>query len=446
MSVTRRDFLRAATILAGTTAFGPIVGRGGWAVGEANALDVATVKQRRRLVLVELCGGNDGLNTVVPTDGQWQRDYASVRSRIFVDPAKARLHAIADSRYGAQGLHPSLSTLHRLYTEGRVAIVQGVGYADNNMSHFVSGDMWQSADPENTPQTGWLGRHLDRTGVAEGELRGVAIGSGLPLLLTGGFERGSQLLSLPPVFPGAALPGATAVRRGYAGWGDHPTTEPLRHYYGSVCSGVDEFVASTGSLGVPDGVGGLTERMLGARELLCADQLGVEIVSLKLGGFDTHSGQVDAHATLLKQLDQSIEAFLFGTVGGVKLYRNGQWIGALRTDIAERTIVMTWSEFGRRVGQNGTGTDHGAAAPMFLVGPQTAGAGVPVLKGGLHGTFPDFYDGGSVVKDLKATTDPRAVYSAIRGTWLSQPTDADAVRDHGDVGALAYTALSSLFA
>ena len=432
MSVSRRDFLRGASVLAGVGVLGPIVGRAGTAWGVAQVAPDAW--ERRRLVLIDLCGGNDGLNTVVPLDGTRRCQYVKARNatRVPIDD----LHDLGPhGGEGRLGLHPAMPTLASLYDDLRVAIVQGVDYPDHNYSHFVSADIWQSGDPDNTPQSGWLGRHLDRTGIADGELRALAIGDGLPLALTGTDQQGSQLLSLPPAFPDVALPGSAAIHRAYKGYTGHPDTHPLRHRYGTVCGDASELVTSTAGMSiaaVAQQTPGIVKGMLGARELLLRDDLGVEIVSLKVGGFDTHSDQNTHHPALLRALDLALEAFFLGSQDGTPLTKGGSPIGALPAKVADRTIVMTFSEFGRRIGDNASGTDHGAAAPVFLVGPPAPVAGVPTLKHGLRTDHPDMGGTGTVPDNLAMTTDLRSVYQEILATWLSQPTDEEPYRDHGD--------------
>ena len=429
MSVTRRDFLRGATVLAGAAALGPVAGRAGRAFGVAS-VDPSTAG-RRRLVVIELCGGNDGFNTVVPADepvaGTRRYIYDKARTRVRIE--RGDLLSVGNDGYGELGLHPSLRTVHRLYGEQRVAIVQGVGYDPANFSHFVSGDIWQAGTPGSTPQSGWLGRHLDRTGIADGELRALAIGSGLPLALTGAAEHGAQLQTLPPSFPDGRGASAGAIHAAYAGYDSHPSSHPLRHRYGQVCGDAHDLVTSTSGLSVPTGsFGPLVNGMLAAREVLGAN-LGVELVSLKLGGFDTHADQLAAQGRLLRQLDLALEAFFYGTYDSTPLVKGTTGIGPL--PVADRTLVLVWSEFGRRIGDNGTGTDHGAAEPLLLVGPPptTAANGVPRLVPGFHGRHPDV---GTVTPavNLASTTDMRQVYRPILGTWLNQPVDD--VRDTGD--------------
>ena len=444
MDVTRRDFLRGASVLAGAATFSPLAGLTGHAFGDATP--DPDITRRRRLVLIELNGGNDGLNTVVPMG-----DAANLRRKKYEDARTATrlpvtgLHPIGSDDQGPLGLHPSLPTLAGLYGDNRVAVVQGVGYDNPNLSHFVSGDLWMSGLPTETPRSGWLGRHLDRTGVGDGELRAVAIGTGLPLLLTGATQRGAQLLSLPPAFPD----GATAVHRAYRRFAEHPDTHPLRREYGRVCGSTHHLVSSTSYLTVPVGSAALpplVTSILAARELFEHDlratasatddlrPLGVEVVSLQIRGFDTHADQLATHAKLLRQVDQALDAFFFGKIGTTRLTRNGEEIGELPLGLRDRTIVMTWSEFGRRIGDNKTGTDHGAAQPLFLVGPRHGeqAAGEPKLNAGLRGSHPDLtWPGGVTTRgNLDNTVDIEQVYQPLLQTWLRQPTDA--TPDAGD--------------
>ena len=430
MDVSRRGFLRGAATVAGLALAGPVVGRAGTAFGlEEPPPCTAT---RRRLVLIDLDGGNDGLNTVVPMDapGAETTDtrravYEQVRGPLALP--RERLLPIGDDGSGPLGLHHSLPTLKGLWDDQRVAIVQGVDYPNHNYSHFVSGDIWKSGDPDHAPQSGWLGRHLDRVGVAPTELRALALGPGLPLTLQGTRAFGAQLLTIPPAFVDGSGAAATALHEAYGGFAGYPSDHPLRHRYGATCGAVGNLVAKTSGMSVstvpPEA---FVRRMLGARALLEAP-LGVEIVTVTLGGFDTHANQLGTHEGLLRQLDLGLEAFFLGSYRGTPL-----GIDALRDDLADRTIVMTFSEFGRRIGANETGTDHGAAGPLFLVGPGAAGCGTARLAPGFHGAHSPLGTTTLPHVNLTMTTDLRSVYQAVLTRWLSQPTD-EARRDEGDL-------------
>jgi uncharacterized protein (DUF1501 family) len=424
MDVTRRRFLRGAATLAGLGVLGPVVGRAGAAFAEEPA--PGDVDLRRRLVLINLDGGNDGLNTVVPADdvsglGENRRKvYEKVRGSLAVPLGQLQPHVLGDDGDGPLALNPNLPTLKALWDAGRVSIVQGVDYPKHNYSHFVSGDIWQSGDPDRAPKSGWLGRHLDRVGVGDTELRAIALGPALPLSLTGATEFGAQLLSLPPAYVDGTGPNAVAVHEAYAGFAAYPATEhPLRGYYGAICGSVGTLVDATSDMTLPSVVTEpLVRKMVGARALLEEPGLGVEIVTVSLGGFDTHANQAECHPRLLGQLDRALEAFFLGTCKGTTLN-----LGPLRADVAARTVVMTYSEFGRRIGSTLYGTDHGAAAPVFLVGPPpNASAGLRV-KAGFAGAHPELGTVASPEDNLEMTTDFRALYQNVLTEWLRQPTD-----------------------
>jgi uncharacterized protein (DUF1501 family) len=183
--------------------------------------------------------------------------------------------------------------------------------------------------------------------------------------------------------------------------------------------------------------GGLANLFLTARTLLTAD-LGVEVVFISTGGYDTHSGQLTLQQNLFRDLDRALEAFYFGTIEGVPvgiggtpgnglpdpLYvppTGGTPIGPLDQAIADRTLVMTFSEFGRRIGENAGGTDHGAAAPMLLVGPAGAASGASLVPG-LHGDHPNVGSTTLPADNLGMTLDLRSVYQSVLTKWLNDPT------------------------
>ena len=444
MAVTRRRFLEGAGAVAGAGVLSPLFGTMAWGDVDPQA---AT---RRRLVVIDLAGGNDGLNTVVPRTGPNRAVYEQVRPTIKLAWESLLPLDRGGPDDGSLGLHPSLTTLHQLYRQDRVAIVQGVDYPNHSYSHFVSDDIWQGGNPLNIADAGWLGRHLDRTGVAVGELRGIGIGGQLAHALRGRNHSGAQVNSLAETHFGD---GQTAVANArhlvYGRFDRHTGAEPARQHYGQMCTGTVELDAAT--LGLTAATpGGLSNLLLTARTLLTAD-LGVEVVFVTTGGYDTHANQVVAQASLLTALDDAFEAFFLGTRDGVPITVGGTAgngvpepvgtppvpgtpIGPLPAAIAERTVVMTFSEFGRRIGENASGTDHGAAAPMFLIGPSqpAAGSGVPTLVPGLHGDHPDMGTTALPADNLALTTDLRGVYQAVLTRWIDDPTGARP--DEGDPG------------
>jgi uncharacterized protein (DUF1501 family) len=426
-SLTRRQVLRAGGAVAGLQVLGPVVFRGSqaWAAGP----DPATAN-RLRLVLIDMSGGNDGFNTVVPKAGSLRDVYDKVRTSA-TNLAADTLPLLGATNGGDVGLNPYLPTLYSLYQESRVAVVQGVDYPRHDYSHFVSDDIWQSGEPGVAPDSGWLGRHLDRVGVGEGELRAVGVGfDRLPLVLRGFTNLGEEINNLGECqFADGGQTGVQGKRhQAYAGYA--AATEPVPHTYGGYCSrAVDLAVATTG-LTAPQ-PGGLSNQMLTARTLL-TNNLGVEVVVVKVGGYDTHDGQRAKHQALMTDLDRGIESFLYGTRGGVAVTSGGLPIGPLDPNVAARTLIMTYSEFGRRIGDNLSGTDHGAAAPLFLVGPPppVPGSGTVTLVPGLHGDHPDVGTVALPADNLAMTTDVRSIYQAVLKNWLADP--AGPSPDEGD--------------
>ena len=437
-TVTRRTVLKGAGAAVGMSVLSPLTGNA-WAAAGPQAAG------RRRLVVIDLGGGNDGLNTVAPRSGARRAVYDQVRPTIGLPAGDLRPLDRGGQDDGSMGLHPALSTLHALYQQDRVAVVQGVDYPNHNYSHFTSNDIWQAGNPTNIGDAGWLGRHLDRVGVPLDQIRAVGVGGPLPHALRGRTYSGVQVNSFAAThfIDGESL---VAQRRHevYARFAQHTALDPLRATYGEMCAATVRLDADTRGL-VAAQPGGLANLLLTARTLLTAD-LGVEVVFISTGGYDTHSGQTALHQTLLRDLDRGLEAFYYGTMDGAPvgiggtpgnglpdpLYEpptGGTPIGPLDPAVADRTLVMTFSEFGRRIGENAGGTDHGAAAPMLFVGPPP-GAGSVSLVPGLHGDHPDMGSTTLPADNLGLTVDMRSVYQAVLTKWIDDPTGPSP--DEGD--------------
>jgi uncharacterized protein (DUF1501 family) len=427
MAATRRDVLKGAATVAGLRALAPLLGPAAW-----GSPDPRTTT-RRRLVVIDLGGGNDGLNTVVPRTGPNRAVYEQVRPTIKLGVPTLRPLDRGGPDDGSLGLHPSLATVHALYQAGRVAIVQGVDYPDHSYSHFTSNDIWQAGNPANAGDAGWIGRHLDRVGVGAEELRAVGVGGSLPHALRGRTHSGVQVNSLGDThFSEGTTPLGVARHAVYGRYGQHTALEPTRELYGQTCASTVALDRAT--LGLTAAApGGLADSLLTARELLTAD-LGVEVVFVSTGGYDTHANELQLHAARLTELDQALEAFWLGTMGGNAVVKGAAPIGPLAPAVADRTLVMTFSEFGRRIGENASGTDHGAAAPMLLVGPPppVSGSGAVRLVPGLHGDHPGMGTTTLPADNLAMTTDVRSVYQAVLTRWIDDPTGPRP--DEGDPG------------
>lgn len=357
---------------------------------------------RRTLVVLQLAGGNDGLSTVVPYG-----DDAYYKARKQTSIPADEVLKLDDYR----GLDPRLVRLRAQYDAGHLAIVEGAGYPDPIRSHFKSFDVWHTADARGrgVPE-GWLGR-LARAAF-EGETNPnlcVHVGGAVPYSLT------SQ--SHPPVAfatpTGYRWAGTEAERAAFDAAARQATygneMEPERERESDPDSNL-EFLRGVLSDGqssseavrraaaayrtdveYPDDALGATLRDLAA---LIEGDVGSRILSAELGGFDTHTGVVGRHATLMRTLDAALGAFLEDLE---------------RSEAGRDTVVLVFSEFGRRVKENGSGgNDHGTAGPVFVAGP--------AVKGGLYGAHPSLTDLDE--GDLKFTTDFRRVYATLIDGWF----------------------------
>lgn len=357
------------------------------------------------LVIIQLNGGNDGLNTVIPYGTGL---YYDARPKLAVPPKE--ILPIT----GQIGLHPKLTNLKKLYDAGKVAIVQGVGYPHANRSHFRSTDIWMTANPDTIEKTGWLGRYLDES-IARfhgTKLPAANIGGTLPLTLVG------EKVVVPSIASLESYQFLTDAR--------YPQEREKRLQLFQTINGQSfenaylDYLAQTG-IGAQQSADELQTAVkkynstveypkdpfaqgLKLIAQIIAGGIGTQILYVTIGGFDTHAEQNTAplnHPMLLETVDKSLNAF----------YQDISQMG-----VAENILLMTFSEFGRRVRENGSlGTDHGTAAPMFVIGDR--------IKGGLHGEYPSLAkldDNG----DLIYTVDFRSVYATILEDWLGADSQA----------------------
>lgn len=315
----------------------------------------------RKLVLVELQGGNDGLNTVIPL-----RDarYRKLRPTLAIEDALEIDAGV--------GLHPSLAPLAKVFERGELAIVQGVGYASAVRSHFRSADIWHTGSGARDTRTdGWVARVLSSKGA-----RGLVIGGDAGPLDGRGFAA-------------LAADGDKTARRI-----ERPATNAalahLARVHDEVKAGrkeVERALSDGASARATQGKAFIEQARLAAKALA---HLDVHVVKLTLRGFDTHANQKPAHARLLKELAEGLVELR------ARALSDGTW---------SSTIVATTSEFGRRAAENGSGgTDHGTAAPLFILG-----GGV---KGGVRGMTPRL-DDLDEEGDVKMSVDYRAVLGGL---------------------------------
>ena len=363
----------------------------------------AGVPDDRVLVVIQLAGGNDGLNTVIPFGS---RDYYNKRSNLAIGaPGSSRNGAgSALTITGADGigLHPNLTGLRELIDNGQAAIMQGVGYPNPNRSHFTSTDIWHTGNHSGQGY-GWIGRYFDHTCAGQPNPKGsIAIGSTAPLTLLGSTQRAVNF-ETEELFRWAGKSEEDPISTTYDNINRRESMQGVakdsqldflvRTSLDAQVSSdrIRKAVQAQPLAKYPDGQLSRQLRMIAA--MIRAD-LPTRVYYASLGGFDTHANQLNTHGNLMRQVGDSLNAFQ----KDISAQGNGG-----------KVLTMMFSEFGRRVAQNGSaGTDHGTAAPMFLVGD--------MVQPGLLGTHPSLtkLDEG----DLVYNTDFRQVYATVLGDWM----------------------------
>jgi len=389
---TRRDFLKNSSLLAWGLTVPTFLGRTALAAkpaGKAGAKDTI-------LVIVQLTGGNDGLNTVIPFA---DADYYKLRPTIQI--AKDQVRKLDDSF----GLHPSLEGFAGLHQSGALCAVHGVGYPNPSQSHFRSMDIWQAASMAESLSEGWVGKAMKK-GVNTGAFHVAAGNESAPLALNGAPARVPSITSIEDFQLKVAaatgsdkrnqksvIEGAAKVPTSQPGPLDFVQRTALNTYASS------KRLQEIGNNYVPKETypqTPLANRLKLAAQLIDAD-LGARVFYVSIDGFDTHAnqgGQAGAHANLLSEVSGAITAF----------YKDLAARGH-----KDRLLVMTFSEFGRRAKENGSkGTDHGSGAPMFLVGGK--------VKAGFVGKHPSLtrLEDGNLVHAI----DFRQVYASVLDGWL----------------------------
>ena len=402
MSVTRRQFLQGG-VAAFTVSFA--------APEVLTSLAHAQGATSRNLVVLYLSGGNDSLSMVAPySDPQ----YFARRPTIAI-PAANALQVGTDANRTNIGLHPRLTGLKQIFDQGRLAIVQRTGYPNQSRSHFQGTDIWSTADPNNPQGPGWLGKYLDTLPSPVDPLVAWNTVRETPRTL---LARHVAVPAIPSVSGYAfASPNsgteATYARTAATRISSHvPVDRPHLAYVNGTVQGafatldrVAQVGRYTPSVTYPNnGLGQALRAVAGA----IVQGVGTKVFWVQTGGYDTHSGQGvnatnGAYYNLMATINDSILAF----------YQDMGNVGALG-----QTLVLQFSEFGRRISENGSsGTDHGAASAMFLVG-----GGV---RGGIYGTAPNLNAADTqnptlenAGGDVRMETDFRAVYAAIADKWL----------------------------
>jgi uncharacterized protein (DUF1501 family) len=412
---TRREFLRRAALGSALSWTVPAFLANTFAqlhAESARPVQARTGRDSTILVILQMAGGNDGLNTVVPCAND---HYFRARPKLGL--IQSKILKLNDEL----GLHQSLAPFKALYDSGNLAIIQGVGYPNPNRSHFRSTEIWQTAsDSKRFERYGWIGRYFDSACQGADPAIGVSIGSQMPQSFQARNPKGiafdnpqnyrfkaSAEIELPyrklndiedelaqnsgatvGMLPGATRPAGSALDflertaldvqissdtiRDITSKAENKATYPLSQLGNSL--------------------------KLVAR--LIAGGMSTRVYYVSQGGYDTHANQSPTQARLLSDLGDSTKAF----VDDLKAQDN-----------LSRVLVMTFSEFGRRVAENANGgTDHGAAAPLFILGDK--------MKAGLLGQYPSLAPADLFQGDLRHTVDFRSVYATLLENWLKTPS------------------------
>jgi uncharacterized protein (DUF1501 family) len=350
------------------------------------------------LVVLQLSGGNDCLNTVIPYSNPLYRD-----NRPKVGIPEDQVLAINDSI----GFHPTMGPIKKLYDEGKVAIIQGIGYPKPSRSHFRSMDIWHTCEPEKVGDEGWLGRAIrDLDPQKENVLTGVNFGRGLPRALA---APGVPVASVGNLETYGVLTGIEAEdQRTMALETFSRTYEPMLGK-GPVLSyfaqtGLDALegadilstAAANYSSSVQYGNDDVAQYMRNIVQTHLAN-LGTRILytTAPYNSFDTHAGQLANHTRLWTQTSKAIGAF---------------YDDLKEHNATDNVVLFVFTEFGRRVHDNGSGTDHGAGGAAFVIGD--------AVKGGLYGEYPSLEAGKLLEGDLHYNNDFRGTYATLLERWL----------------------------
>jgi uncharacterized protein (DUF1501 family) len=360
----------------------------------------------RSLVVVQLGGGNDGLNTVVPYSDD---TYYNLRPTLGIKPDEVlKLNENL-------GLHPAMKSFKTMWDNGQLALVRGVGYPNPNYSHFRSMEIWQSAQPDKPITSGWLGRYIEtlyeQGKKAEADKIGIAIGDagqggGGPMafwtsktvvLSYNGSDRFN--FNADPATPKDVDSQLAAARKIYSIANSNATADYIRTAALDALNASQQLekIANNYKPAITYPNNQFANRLKTVATLLNSDY-GARIYFVPMeSGFDTHFNQATTHERLLGILSDSLEAF----------YRDLE-----DHSLSDSVLTMTFSEFGRRVNENGSrGTDHGSAEPMFVMGGKNS------IKGGLYGQQPSLSDLDN--GNLKSSVDFRSVYSTILKRWIN---------------------------
>ena len=357
---------------------------------------MTTTKREKSLIVIQLSGGNDYLNTVIPYSEGKYYDY---RSTVNIPQNKV---IPIDDHYG---FNPSMGPVKSLWDEGKVAIINGIGYQNPNRSHFRSMDIWHTAEPDSIGKEGWLGRAIrDIDPQGENVLTGINFGRGLPRALA---CPGVSVASVGDLDTYGLFPDVKdeelrmftleAFSKMYGGAaGRDPVMELLGQTGQDALQGADILRAAPAmySSSVEYAPDSLAQNVKSISQVFHAN-VGARVLYTQHGPFDTHAGELISHAKLWDE------------VAGA--------VGCLMDDLKEHgtendASILIFSEFGRRIQDNGSGSDHGSGGVAFMIG----GA----VNGGTYGEYPSLAEAEQIEGDLRSNNDFRSVYTGILEDWL----------------------------
>jgi len=348
------------------------------------------------LVVLQLTGGNDYFNTMIPyTDGNYYDNRPSLQI------AEDKVLKIDDRL----GMHPAMGPMKEMYEKGDVAVIHGIGYENSPRSHFRSMDIWHTCEPDKVGTEGWLGRAIREIDPAgENPVTAVNIGQGLPRALV------APRVSVASVADLSSYGLLTSIEEEDQ---RNKMLERFANMYGPAIGAgpVMDYIGQTGldalkgadilkiaperySSDVEYGSDSIARSLRDVAMIHEAD-LGTRIFYTQHGSFDTHAAQAATHAKLWTEVSEAIADF---------------WDDLREHDAADNVIMMLFSEFGRRVRDNGSGTDHGAAGVSFILGPR--------INGGMYGEYPETRAEALQQGDLVPNLDFRGVYSSVLEDWL----------------------------
>ena len=357
---------------------------------------MTAIKKDPILVVIQLTGGNDYLNTLIPYGESLYYD-----NRPNVGIPQDEVLSIDDHL----GFNPAMAPIKELYDQSKVAVINGIGYPNPNRSHFRSMDIWHTAEPDKVANDGWLGRVIrDLDPNSENVLTGVNFGRGLPraLAMTGVPVASVAVLETYGVLTGITETTERAEALDVFARMYSPAlgTGPVMDYLGQ--TGLDALKGADILKKAPEkyrstieyDASPIGQNLQGIAKVLLAE-VGTKIFYTQHGGYDTHANEGPAHPKLCSELSRSISDF---------------YADLKEHNVSENVLMFVFSEFGRRVKDNGSGTDHGSGGLALAIGDS--------VQGGMYGEYPSLKEGDLLEGDLNFCVDFRGVYGSIVEKWL----------------------------